>query len=85
MAVPVHGQIIWRGTDISFLPQVEAGGGIYTVDGEAGDLFDIFADHGVNLIRLRLWHTPTAGWCDLEQTLTMARRAHDAGQQVLLD
>lgn len=77
--------VAWRGADVSFLPQIEAGGGVFTDGGEAGDLFGILADHGVNLIRLRLWHTPWDGWCDLEHTLAMARRARDAGQSVLLD
>jgi arabinogalactan endo-1,4-beta-galactosidase len=85
LALPAHADIIWRGADISFLPQVEDGGGVFSVGGEAGDLFEILADHGVNLIRLRIWHTPTGGWCDLDHTLAMAQRAHDAGQQILLD
>ncbi len=78
-------EVPWRGADISFLPQVEDGGGVYTDDGQPGDLFDILADNGVNLIRLRLWHTPTGGWCDLPHTLDLAQRAHAAGQALLLD
>ncbi len=85
LAVPACGQIIWRGADVSFVPQVENGGGVYTEGGEEGDPLEILAAHGVNLIRLRLWHTPVDGWCDLDHTLAMAQRAHDAGQSILLD
>jgi len=85
ITAPALGQTAWRGADVSFLPQVEAGGGVYTDGGVAGDLFEILAGHGVNLIRLRLWHTPGDGWYDLDQTLAMAQRAHDAGQSVLLN
>jgi len=85
LAAPAAGQVAWRGADISFLPKIEDHGGVYTDGGVPGDLFDILADHGVNLIRLRLWHTPAEGYCDLDDTLAMALRAHAAGQDILLD
>ncbi|MBU1676132.1 arabinogalactan endo-1,4-beta-galactosidase, partial [bacterium] len=85
IALPCRGQVAWRGADISFLPQIEDNGGAYTDGGEPDDLFAILAGHGVNTIRLRLWHTPTEGYCDLDDTLAMARRAHAAGLDLLLD
>ncbi|MBC8423661.1 glycosyl hydrolase 53 family protein, partial [bacterium] len=85
LAATAAGQVTWRGADISFLPKIEDHGGVYTDGGAPGDLFAILADHGVNLIRLRLWHTPAEGYCDLDDTLAMALRAHALGQDVLLD
>lgn len=85
LSAPVAGQVTWRGADISFLPKIEDHGGVYTDGGLPGDLFDILADHGVNLIRLRLWHTPAEGYCDLDDILAMAQRAQAAGMDLLLD
>ena len=85
LALPGAGQVTWRGADISSLPKIEDHGGVYTDGGEPGDLFAILADHGMNAIRLRLWHTPAEGYCDLDDTLAMAQRAHAAGMDLLLD
>ena len=65
------------------LQQIEAHGGIYTKDGTQQDLFVLFRDHGLNFVRLRLWHTPAEGANDLDQTLAMARRIRAAA--ALLD
>ncbi len=74
-----------QGADASFLPQVEAGGGVFRVDGVPDDLLAILADHGVGTIRLRLWHTPGAGHNGLAATLALAERIRDAGCALLLD
>ena len=82
-AVPAAGG--WRGADVSSLPQVEAGGGVFRDGGEPGDALEILAAHGVDLVRLRLWHAPPDGVCGLTSTLALARRAHAAGLSILLD
>ena len=41
---------------------MEACGAVYTSGGVATDPYSIFKDHGCNLVRLRLWHTPS--WYD---------------------
>ncbi len=75
-----------RGVDISSLPQVEDKGGVfYNTDGEAQDIFQILADHGVNYVRLKLWHTPANGYNNLEKVKGMATRIERAGMDFLLD
>ncbi len=75
-----------RGVDISSLPQVEDKGGIfYNADGQAQDIFEILTDHGVNYVRLKLWHTPANGYNNLEKVKGMATRIEQAGMGFLLD
>jgi arabinogalactan endo-1,4-beta-galactosidase len=73
------------GADVSFLAQVEAAGGTYRDSIGVRDALEIFRDHGIDYVRLRLWHTPADGFCGLEQTVAMARRAKALGLGVLLD
>ncbi|UCF04499.1 MAG: glycosyl hydrolase 53 family protein [bacterium] len=73
------------GGDISTLQQIEECSGSFTECGEKRDLLYILKDHGVNCIRLRLWHTPQGGTNGLEKTLAMARRIEALGMKLLLD
>ncbi|GDX99889.1 hypothetical protein LBMAG48_22930 [Phycisphaerae bacterium] len=78
-------RIAFRGVDASFVPQLEAAGTVFRDgNGVARDVMGIFAESGINLVRLRVWHTPFGGWCGTEQTLAMARRAKAHGMQVML-
>jgi arabinogalactan endo-1,4-beta-galactosidase len=82
-----------RGADVSMTAEVEALGGVYRHAGEDRDLFVLLAESGVNTIRLRLWVDPRdehggpymGGTNDLAATTMLARRARDAGHDVLLD
>jgi len=74
-----------KGSDVSSLPQVEDGGGIFTESGEPGDALEILAAHGVDFVRLRIWHTPADGYCGFEKTMDMAARASALGLRLLLD
>lgn len=74
-----------RGADISFTVQEEARGTRYTGAEGAQPIETILAAAGVNVVRLRLWVDPPAGYSDLDSVLVLARRAHAAGQQILLD
>jgi len=88
------------GADISFLPQIEGragrffqGGGAFFENGRQVDAVALLRDHGFNNIRLRIFvrpenpagYAPGEGYCGLDYTLGMARRARDAGMGVLLD
>jgi len=81
----VQADDFYLGADVSFLPQVEAGGGIFRDEGQTEDLFSILRARGVDTIRLRLWHTPPEGLNGLAQTLDLAVRARNAGLRILLD
>ncbi len=87
----VNAQTFYKGVDLSYVNQMEDCGAIYYDGGTAGDPFQIMADHGANIVRVRLWHTPEAwtafpssysGYNDVVTTIT---RARSRGMSVLLD
>ena len=82
------------GADISFLPELESKGMVFhDLDGKPGDAINILQKHGFNYVRLRLFndpandsgYSPNKGFCDLKNTLQMAKRTQDAGMKLLLD
>ncbi|MBU0696420.1 MAG: glycosyl hydrolase 53 family protein [Bacteroidetes bacterium] len=81
------------GADISFLPELEARGIQFSDEGKAGDAIEILKSHGINYVRLRIFHhpenpkgySPSKGFCDLQHTLAMAKRVKAAGMKFLLD
>ncbi|MCA9873111.1 MAG: glycosyl hydrolase 53 family protein [Anaerolineales bacterium] len=75
----------WYGVDASFLPQPEAAGARFYADGAAQDALAIFAAHGVNSMRLRVWVNPADGHNGTAETLALARRIHALDMALLLD
>src|SRR5688572_32365384 len=84
------------GADLSYVNQILDHGGVYKDDGEIQNPYKIFKDHGTNLVRLRLWHTPTwtkqvysgAGtqlYNDLADVAKSIQLAKAQGMAVLLD
>jgi beta-galactosidase len=81
------------GADISFLPELENSGVKFSDEGKDKDAIEILKDHGVNYVRLRIFHhpenpkgySPKEGFCDLKHTLAMAKRVKSAGMKFLLD
>ena len=76
------------GADISSVGVLEDYGAVYRDAGQAGDVVEMFAEHGVNWFRLRLFVNPNGQDVvvnDLAYTLNLARRAKAAGGKVLLD
>lgn len=84
------------GADLSYVNQILDKGGEYKDQGTAKDPYTLFADRGVNLVRLRLWHTPswtkdiyadagTQMYNDLADVERAIRAARQEGMQVLLD
>jgi len=79
--------------DISFLPQLENRGMKFYDQGMQKDPIEIMGDHGFNYIRLRIFNNPEnekgyapgEGWCDLGNTLLMAKRLKAQGMKFLLD
>ncbi|RMF21141.1 MAG: arabinogalactan endo-1,4-beta-galactosidase [Bacteroidetes bacterium] len=90
---PVWGQGFHFGADLSYVNEMEDCGVVYREGGQAKDPYRIFAEHGCNLVRLRLWHTPSwydtlnAGkrYSDLADVRRSIARARAEGMQVLLD
>ncbi len=74
-----------RGVDISTTPQIKNAGGVWKQNNVSGDVLDIFKSNGANYVRLRLWHTPTGGYCGLDSTLAFAKNVKAKGLKFLLD
>lgn len=74
-----------KGSDISFLDELEEKGAKYYANGRHIDVLRFFKENGQNIVRLRLWYKPKDGYCDLSRTLKMAVRAKKDGLRVLLD
>jgi arabinogalactan endo-1,4-beta-galactosidase len=89
-AVGVSGPLAHAGEDIravdaSFVPQLESLGAAFRSDGVVVDPISYFASRGVNAVRLRVWNAPSSGFCDVDDTLAMARRIHSAGMKLIVD
>ncbi|MEL6987625.1 MAG: glycosyl hydrolase 53 family protein [Bacteroidota bacterium] len=88
-----YGQDFLLGVDLSYVNEMEDCGAEYYKDGAVKDVYEIFSDHGANIVRLRLWHTPT--WytelnngniySDFVDVCKSIERAKSAGMKVLLD
>lgn len=74
-----------KGVDASTLLEIEDHGGIFKENGIPKDALEIFNDHGINFVRLRVWYSPVSGYCSLVKTLSMASRIKSLGLKLLLD
>ena len=69
-----------RGADVGWLSEMESAQRVFKDrNGKAGDLLDILRDQGVNSIRLRVWVDPAKPWCNKDDVVRMAARAHRKG------
>jgi arabinogalactan endo-1,4-beta-galactosidase len=82
---PSYSTLSIRGADISFAPQEEAAGNVFSDAGKARPVEQLFADHGASYVRLRVWLSPPAGYSDEASALALARRARASGLKILLD
>ena len=81
------------GADISWLPEMEAEGRKFFMDGQEMEGIALMKALGFNTIRLRIFvnpeneegYSPGKGYCGLPYTLDMARRVKDEGLDLLLD
>ena len=74
-----------NGVDISMLKQVEENGGLFYENGNQIDPIQIFKDKGINTARIKIWHTPSLNYNNLESVLEIADRANSVGLDLLLD
>jgi arabinogalactan endo-1,4-beta-galactosidase len=87
------GQTFYFGNDLSYVNEMEDCGVIYKENKIPKDPYRIFADHGGNLVRLRLWKNPSwyktinSGkiYSDFTDVARSIKRAHQHNMQVLLD
>lgn len=80
-------QVPVMGVDLSYVNELEDCAALYyDADGTQGDPFAILAGAGANLVRLRLWHTPTwTDYCNLADVKRAMSRAKAQGMDVMLD
>jgi len=91
--ISLTAQTFYKGADLSYINELEDCGVIYTENNQPKDPYQIFADHHNNLVRLRLWHTPSwydnlnggRRYADLRDVKKSIHRAKSAGMDVLLD
>ena len=74
-----------KGVDVSTLLQIEDNGGVFKENGIVKDPILIFKDHGIDYIRLKIWHTPSADYDNLQKVLVAAQRIKSNGLKFLLD
>jgi arabinogalactan endo-1,4-beta-galactosidase len=83
----------YLGADLSYVNEMEDCGVDYKENGQVSDPYQIFAGNGCNLVRLRLWHSPSwydtlnqgKRYSDLDDVRRSIQRAKSAGMKVLLD
>ena len=82
------------GMDISSVLAEEASGvKYYDFDGNEADLFQVLADNGINMIRVRIWNNPYddegrgfgGGNCDIRTAVEIGKRATACGMKLLAD
>jgi len=82
------------GADVSTVLSLEKSGvKFYDFDGKEQDLFLTLAQNGINYIRVRVWNDPFdkngngygGGNCDIENAVSVGKRATAAGLKLLVD
>lgn len=74
-----------RGMDLSSLPEVESYNAVfYNQNGEASNMLDILKQHGVNTVRLRLWHSPASVHSSFQEVKEFSNQLKDRGFRLWL-
>ncbi|MEO1623826.1 MAG: glycosyl hydrolase 53 family protein [Bacteroidota bacterium] len=93
LAISAQSQDFYFGADLSYANEMEDCGVVYQKDQQERDLYELFSEYNCNLIRLRLWHSPSwyddlnngQRYSDLADVKKAIARAKDQGMDVLLD
>lgn len=93
IAAPLIGQSFYFGADMSYVNEMEDCGVKYHENQVEQDPYSIFKNHGCNLVRLRLWHSPKwydtlnegNRYSDLNDCKLAISRAKENDLEVLLD
>lgn len=75
-----------KGADIGWLTEMEnAGRKFYNADGQEKECIKLMREMGMNAIRLRVWVDPSDGWCNSDDVLVKALRAHHLGMRLMIN
>jgi arabinogalactan endo-1,4-beta-galactosidase len=76
----------FAGVDLSYVNEVEDCGAEFRLGGKRRDPYELFAEKGANLVRLRLWNNPDwTRYSNEADVIRSSERAKKAGMHVLLD
>jgi len=83
----VNAQDFYLGVDLSYVNELEdCGTAYFTMDGVETDPYELLADKGANIVRLRLWHNPQwTEYSNLTDVKISIQRAKEQGMEVMLD
>ncbi len=73
------------GIDVSSYKKVIESNGILKYKGFQKDALEIFKENNFNFIRLKLWHSPSDGFNDLDDVIDVSKKAKNLGFKILLD
>lgn len=74
------------GADCSWITEEEQDGVVfYDASGEATEGMRLLRACGMNSMRLRVWVDHETGWCNKEDVLVKAKRAHDLQLRLMID
>ena len=87
LALPASATQLYFGADLSFAGQMADCGALYRDnDGKIKGIYDIFKNHGANLVRVRIWNDGNKSkYSTLNDVIRTIRNAKAEGMQVLLD
>ncbi len=77
----------YLGADLSYVNEMEDCGAVYkNADGTSSDPYEIFAEAGTDIVRVRLWHNPDwTDYSDFDDIKETISRAKAEGMEILLD
>ncbi len=75
----------YRGADLSFLPMLEYSNTLYyDKDGNQSYVLDLLKERGMNVVRIRLWHTPEGAQSSFEEVKAFSDLVKSNGLQTWL-
>jgi len=75
----------YRGADLSFLPMLKLSNTVfYDKDGNDVDALDLMKQRGMNIVRIRLWHTPADAHSSFEEVKAFSDLVKSKGLQTWL-
>lgn len=83
---PEEPEVLYLGADLSYVNEMEDCGGEFRSAGQLVDPIELFRDKGANIVRFRLWHSPS--WTDYSNLVDVKKsisRAKTEGFSILLD
>lgn len=83
---PIPSEIdFYRGADLSFLPFLEENNTkFYDIQGQEVEALKLMKSRGMNVVRIRLWHTPVTQASSFEEVKQLSKRVKAEGLELWL-